>query len=95
MIANEERYRPNPFVEVTPFLIITRNYYRSASLSLRLGNVLHFFGIYQPFPLSAISLTMVAVQYLCWFLLKVHKIENFFYSDFGICLISLLFMSKY
>jgi hypothetical protein len=27
--------------------------------------------------------------------LKVHKIEIFFYSDFGICIISLLFMSKY
>jgi hypothetical protein len=27
--------------------------------------------------------------------LKVHKIENFFDSDFGICVISLLFMSKY
>jgi hypothetical protein len=27
--------------------------------------------------------------------LKVHKIENFFDSDFGICLISLLVMSKY
>jgi hypothetical protein len=36
----------------------------------------------------------------CFFLfslktLKVHKIENFFDSDFGICVISLLFMSKY
>ncbi len=28
-------------------------------------------------------------------LLKVHKIENFFDSDFGICVISLLVMSKY
>ncbi len=27
--------------------------------------------------------------------LKVHKIENFFDSDFGICVISLLDMSKY
>jgi hypothetical protein len=27
--------------------------------------------------------------------LKVHKIENFFDSDFGICDISLLVMSKY
>ncbi len=27
--------------------------------------------------------------------LKVHKIENFFDSDFGICVISLLIMSKY
>ncbi len=27
--------------------------------------------------------------------LKVHKIENFFDSDFGICIISLLDMSKY
>jgi hypothetical protein len=27
--------------------------------------------------------------------LKVHKIENFFISDFGICVISLLVMSKY
>ncbi len=27
--------------------------------------------------------------------LKVHKIENFFASDFGICDISLLVMSKY
>ncbi len=27
--------------------------------------------------------------------LKVHKIENFFDSDFGICVISLLGMSKY
>ncbi len=27
--------------------------------------------------------------------LKVHKIENFFNSDFGICIISLLVMSKY
>jgi hypothetical protein len=29
------------------------------------------------------------------FLLKVHKIENFFDSDFGICVFSLLVMSKY
>ncbi len=28
-------------------------------------------------------------------LLKVHKIENFFDSDFGICVISLLVMPKY
>ncbi len=27
--------------------------------------------------------------------LKVHKIENFFDSDFGICFISLLVISKY
>ncbi len=27
--------------------------------------------------------------------LKVHKIENFFDSDFGICVISLILMSKY
>jgi hypothetical protein len=27
--------------------------------------------------------------------LKVHKIENFFDSDFGMCVISLLVMSKY
>jgi hypothetical protein len=27
--------------------------------------------------------------------LKLHKIENFFDSDFGICVISLLGMSKY
>jgi hypothetical protein len=27
--------------------------------------------------------------------LKVHKIENFLDSDFGICVISLLVMSKY
>ncbi len=27
--------------------------------------------------------------------LKVHKIENFFDSDFGICVISLLVMSEY
>ncbi len=27
--------------------------------------------------------------------LKVHKIENFFDSDFGICVISLIDMSKY
>ena len=27
--------------------------------------------------------------------LKVHKMENFFDSDFGICVISLLVMSKY
>jgi hypothetical protein len=27
--------------------------------------------------------------------LKVHKVENFFDSDFGICIISLLVMSKY
>jgi hypothetical protein len=27
--------------------------------------------------------------------LKVHKIENFFDSEFGICVISLLGMSKY
>jgi hypothetical protein len=30
-----------------------------------------------------------------FFALKVHKIENFFDSDFGICIISLLIMSKY
>ncbi len=29
------------------------------------------------------------------FALKVHKIENFFDSDFGICVISLIVMSKY
>jgi hypothetical protein len=29
------------------------------------------------------------------FSLKVHKIENFFASDFGICVISLIVMSKY
>ncbi len=29
------------------------------------------------------------------FTLKVHKIENFLDSDFGICVISLLVMSKY
>ncbi len=29
------------------------------------------------------------------YVLKVHKIENFFDSDFGICIISLIFMSKY
>ncbi len=28
-------------------------------------------------------------------MLKVHKIENFFDSDFGICVVSLLVMSKY
>ncbi len=33
--------------------------------------------------------------YLLFFLLKVHKIENLFDSDFGICVISLLVMSKY
>jgi hypothetical protein len=27
--------------------------------------------------------------------LKVHKIENFFDSDYGICVISLLVMSQY
>jgi hypothetical protein len=27
--------------------------------------------------------------------LKVHKIENFFDSDFGICVISLIVRSKY
>jgi hypothetical protein len=27
--------------------------------------------------------------------LEVHKIENFFYSNFGICVISLFVMSKY
>ncbi len=31
----------------------------------------------------------------CVISLKVHKIENFFDSDFGICVISLLGMSKY
>ncbi len=30
-----------------------------------------------------------------WKDLKVHKIENFFDSDFGICVISLIVMSKY
>jgi hypothetical protein len=30
-----------------------------------------------------------------WLILKVHKIENFFYSNFGICVVSLLVMSKY
>jgi hypothetical protein len=29
------------------------------------------------------------------YLLKVHKIENFFDSNFGICNISLIVMSKY
>ena len=32
---------------------------------------------------------------LPFFQLKVHKIENFFDSDFEICIISLLVMSKY
>ena len=32
---------------------------------------------------------------ICHPRLKVHKIENFFDSDFGICVFSLLFMSKY
>jgi hypothetical protein len=27
--------------------------------------------------------------------LKVHKIENFYDSDFGICVFSLILMSKY
>jgi hypothetical protein len=31
----------------------------------------------------------------CIYSLKVHKIEIFFYSDFGICIISLLVMSTY
>ncbi len=35
------------------------------------------------------------VSYRVFPLLKVHKIENFFDSDFGICVISLLVMSKY
>jgi hypothetical protein len=39
------------------------------------------------------------VSFVCLFCglshLKVHKIENFFDSDFGICVISLLVMSKY
>ncbi len=30
-----------------------------------------------------------------WTPLKVHKIENFFDSDFEICIISLLVMAKY
>ncbi len=30
-----------------------------------------------------------------YYTLKVHKIENFFDSDFGICVISLLVMAKY
>jgi hypothetical protein len=34
-------------------------------------------------------------SYVCIFCsLKVHKIENFFDSDFGICVISLLVMHK-
>jgi len=33
--------------------------------------------------------------YIIWMCLKVHKIDNFFDSDFGICVISLLVMSKY
>jgi hypothetical protein len=41
-------------------------------------------------------LKYVGLSLLLWKdLLKVHKIENFFDSDFGICLISLLVMSKY
>jgi hypothetical protein len=34
-------------------------------------------------------------NFRCMANLKVHKIENFFDSDFGICVISLLVMSKY
>ncbi len=33
--------------------------------------------------------------YIDYKALKVHKIENFFDYDFGICVISLLVMSKY
>ncbi len=36
-----------------------------------------------------------AGEELFYLVLKVHKIENFFDSDFGICVISLLVMSKY
>jgi hypothetical protein len=37
----------------------------------------------------------VDMQVSCCKDLKVHKIENFFDSDFGICVISLLIISKY
>jgi hypothetical protein len=35
------------------------------------------------------------IMLAAWVYLKVHKIDNFFKSDFGICIISLLVMSKY
>ncbi len=42
-----------------------------------------------------IQITSTKIYSVCIALLKVHKIENFFDSDFGICIISLLVMSKY
>ncbi len=56
---------------------------------------------YFPYCILNIPLTLhssLSVHYIFTFLeklLKVHKIENFFDSDFGICVISLLVMSKY
>ncbi len=42
------------------------------------------------------GLELTEIFLLCgFFRLKVHKIKNFFDSDFGICVISLLVMSKY
>jgi hypothetical protein len=38
---------------------------------------------------------IVRMRELQLVLLKVHKIENFFDIDFGICVISFIFMSKY
>ncbi len=42
-----------------------------------------------------IRIEMIKLDDAFGFFLKVHKIENFFDSDFGICVISLLVMSKY
>ena len=62
--------------------------------------------IYHPFTYRIINLFCVShiqccaaqgtFRYfeLCSICLKVHKIENFFDSDFGICVISLIVMSK-
>ncbi len=42
-----------------------------------------------------VSLLLLQLSGLNYTELKVHKIENFFDSDFGICVISLIVMSKY
>jgi hypothetical protein len=46
---------------------------------------------------SAMKMLYFAMVYsilISYIVLKVHKIENFFDSDFGICVISLLVMHK-
>jgi hypothetical protein len=49
----------------------------------------------KPTIVSSLQLRISATPWVPQALLKVHKIENFFDSDFGICVISLLVRSKH